>query len=151
MRGAASVTTPELCPLTSSVNLPDKSGSLLLNTISASPDTRLDVRVNDIEGGLEMTMEFRVVDVVTGVKVKRSNCNLSWEDPPRPLEVGLEGFSHKPIPLVFTQSGGLKLKGADELKSGNMSSGILIEAWDGTGSPSHYQSDGLMPATFRNK
>jgi hypothetical protein len=32
-----------------------------------------------------------------------------------------------------------------------MSSGILIEAWDGTGNPSHYETDGLMPATFRNK
>jgi hypothetical protein len=151
LRGAASITTPEICPLTSSITLPDKSGTLLLNTISESPDNRLDVRVNDIEDGIEMTMDFRVVDVVTGVRVKRSNCNLSWEDPPRPLGVGLEGFGHKAIPLVFTETGALKLKGTDELKSGNMSSGILIEAWDGTGSPSHYESDGLMQATFRNK
>ena len=44
-----------------------------------------------------------------------------------------------------------KLKGTDELKGGLLSTNILIEAWDGTGSPSHYESDGLMPATFSNK
>jgi len=83
--------------------------------------------------------------------VKRSNCNSTSFDPPRPLEVALEGFRHQPIQLIFTESGALKLKGTNELKTGNMSSGILIEAWDGTGNPSHYETDGLMPATFSNK
>ena len=98
-----------------------------------------------------MKMHFRAVDVITGVRVQRSNCNSAWQDPPRPLDVSLEGFDMKPIQLVFTETGGLKLKGTNEVLTGNMASDILIEAWDGTGSPSHYQLDGLMPASFRNK
>lgn len=151
LRGAASVTTPGSCPTTTSVSLPDASGTFLLNTISGPADNKLDVYVKDVQGGIEINMDFRVVDVITGVKVKRSNCNSTSFDPPRPLEVALEGFSHQPVQLVFTESGALKLKGANELKSGKMSSGILIEAWDGTGNPSHYETDGLMPAIFRNK
>lgn len=151
LRGEAAITTPGLCPTTTSVMLPEASGTYLLNTISGSPDNRLDVYVKDVDGGIEINMDFRVVDVITGVRVKRSNCNHTSLDPARPLEVGLEGFSHEPIQLSFTESGALKLSGTNELKSGNMSSGILIEAWDGTGNPSHYETDGLIPAIFRNK
>lgn len=151
LRGAASVTTPGSCPTTTSVSLPDASGTFLLNTISGPADNRLDVYVKDVPGGVEVYMEFRVTEVITGVKVQRSNCNFTSFDPPRPLEVGLEGFSHRWIPLVFTEAGILTLKGVNELKSGNMASGILIEAWDGTGNPSHYETDGLMTATFSNK
>jgi hypothetical protein len=151
LRGAAAVTPPGLCPTTTSVSLPDASGTFLLNTISGPGDNRLDVYVKDVPGGVEMTMDFRVVDVITGIRVKRSNCNNTSFDPPRPLEVSLDGFSHQPIQLVFTEAGILKLKGTNELKTGNMATGILIEAWDGTGNPSHYETDGLMPATFSNK
>jgi hypothetical protein len=149
--GSAAVTTPGPCPTTTSVSLTAASGTLLLNTISPSRDTRLDCHVKDIQGGIEIKLEFRVVDVITGVRVQRTNCNNSSFDTPKPLDVSLEGFSNKAINLAFTESGGLILKGATEIKSGNMSSDILIEAWDGTGNPSHYQIDGLMPATFKNK
>jgi hypothetical protein len=149
LSGSAAVTTPGACPTTTSVALPTASGIQLLNTITGSPDNRLDVSVNDVEGGIEVVMEFMVVDVITGVRVKRANCNSTSLDPARPLGVGLEGFDHRPIQLSFTEQGALKLKGVNELKSENMSSSILIEAWDGTSN--HYETDGLMPATFRNK
>lgn len=151
LSGSAAVTTPGQCPTTTSVSLPDASGTILLNTISGSADNRLKVNVKDIEGGIEMKIDFRVVDVITGVQVKRSGCNGSSYDTPKSLDVSLEGFNSQPVQVVFTESEGLKLKGTDELKSGNMASDILIEAWDGTGSPSHYETDGLMPASFRNK
>jgi hypothetical protein len=151
LSGAAAVTTPGQCPTTTSVSLTDASGTILLNTITGSPDNRLLVNVKDIEGGIEMKIDFRVVDVITGVRVMRAGCSGTSYDPPKSLDVSLEGFNNHPIALVFTESGELKLKGADELKSVNIASDILVEAWDGTGSPSHYETDGLMPASFRNK
>ncbi|HTE28074.1 hypothetical protein [Flavitalea sp.] len=149
--GAASVTTPGSCPTTTSLALPATSGTLLLNTIAGSPDTRLRCFVKDIQGGIEIKMEFRVVDVFTGVRVQRSNCNNTSLDTPKTLDVSFEGFDNKPINLAFAEPGILVIRGGSELKSGDLSSDILIEAWDGTGSPSHYQTDGLMPATFRKK
>ena len=107
--------------------------------------------MKDIAGGIEINIEFRVVNVITGVRLQRTNCNNSSLDTPKPLEVSLEGFNKKPIDLAFTENGALVLKGTNQLKSGNMASGILIEAWDGTSDPSHYQTDGLLPATFTNK
>jgi hypothetical protein len=150
LSGAASVTTPGSCPTTTSVSLAAASGTLLLNTISGSPDTRLRCAVKDITGGIEVKLEFRVVDVITGVRVQRSNCNYTSFDPAKPLEVSLQGFNNQPISVAFTEAGQLVLKDKAELKSEDMSSGILIEAWDGTGSPSHYRTDGLMPATLKN-
>lgn len=151
LSGAAAVTTPGLCPVTTSVSLTAASGTLLLNTISGSIDTRLDVTVKDIAGGIEMKIDFRVVDVITGVRVQRTDCNNSSFDPPKSLDVSLEGFKYEPIALTFTEPGLLKLKGTELLKSGRLSSDILIEAWDGTGNPSHYETDGMLPATFKNK
>jgi hypothetical protein len=149
--GAAAVTTPGSCPTTTSVSLTATSGTILLNTISGSADTRLRCFVKDIPGGIEIKMEFRVVDVITGVRVQRSNCNHTSLDTPKPLDVSFEGFNNKAINLAFAEPGVLVIKGNSEIKSGDLSSDILIEAWDGTGSPSHYQTDGLMPATFRKK
>jgi hypothetical protein len=149
--GAASVTMPGSCPTTTSVSLNKASGTILLNTISGSADTRLKCAVKDVPGGIEIRMEFRVVDVITGVRVQRTNCNATSLDPPRPLDVSFEGFENQPIILAFTEPGGLVIKAAGELKSTELSSDILIEAWDGTGNPSHYKTDGLMPATFSKK
>ncbi|RYY15306.1 MAG: hypothetical protein EOO04_28810 [Chitinophagaceae bacterium] len=149
--GAAAVTTPGSCPTTTSVSLNAASGTLLLNTISGSRDTRLECAVKDIVGGIEIRMQFRVIDVITGVKVQRSTCNFTSFDTPKPLDVSFEGFSNQPIILSFTEPGGLAIKSSNKIQSPNLSSDILIEAWDGTGSPSHYQTDGLMPAIFSNK
>jgi hypothetical protein len=149
--GAASVTTPGSCPTTTSVSLNSAGSTLLVNTISGSPDTYLKCAVKDMTSGIEIKMEFRVVDVITGVRVQRTNCSSTSFDQPRPLDVSFEGFNNQPINLAFTEPGGLVIKGTNELRSTDLSSDILIEAWDGTGNPSHYKTDGLMPATFSKK
>jgi hypothetical protein len=79
---------------------------------------------------------------------RTSSCGPGSYDPARSLGVSLEGFNNKPISLEFWDTDGLKLKGTGKLTSNRMSSGILIEAWDGTGNPSHYETDGLVAATF---
>jgi len=154
LSGSAAVSTPATvspCITTTSVTLPTKTGLEPLDPLSRSMLSYFKARVKDIEGGIEVKMEFVMQDVLTGVKVQRTNCNGTSFDPPKSLQAGFEGFSNKPISLVFAGTTGLKLKGTDQLVSNKMSSGILIEAWDGTETPSHYQVDGLLSATFRNK
>ena len=66
-------------------------------------------------------------------------------------EIGLEGFNSTDIQLVFSGTSGLKLKNPNGLTSNKLSSSILIDAWDGTGdAPTHYDTDGGVPATFKN-
>jgi hypothetical protein len=72
-------------------------------------------------------------------------------DTPRVLQAGFEGFGNKPINLDFSGNNSLKLRGGNQISSGKLSTSILIEAWDGTETPSHYQVDGLVPAVFKNK
>lgn len=151
LSGQAEVTTPGTCPRTSSISLPNTSGTFLHNTINGSAFNKFLVEVKDIEGGIEVQIQFSVLELLTGVRVKRTNCHSSSLDTPKSLGVSLEGFAYKPINLLFEEPGKIKLPGNDPLKSGNISSNILIEAWDGTGSPSHYQTDGLLPATLKNK
>jgi len=154
LSGSAAVSTPATanpCITTTSVSLPTTSGLEPLDPLSLSTPSYFKAHVKDIEGGIEVKIEFVKLDVLTGIKVQRTNCNGTSFDPPRSLQAGFEGFSNKPINLAFTGTSGLKLKGADQLISNKMSSSILIEAWDGTETPSHYQIDGLLSATFRNK
>jgi hypothetical protein len=154
LSGSAAVSTPATvspCITTTSVTLPTKTGLEPLDPLSRSMLSYFKARVKDIEGGIEVKMEFVMQDVLTGVKVQRTNCNGTSFDPPKSLQAGFGGFGNKPINLAFTGTSGLKLKGTDQLVSNKMSSGILIEAWDGTETPSHYQVDGLLSATFRNK
>ena len=103
----------------------------------------------DIEGGIEIKIDYRLDNIINNVKVLRtSTCGPSSYDPPKSLGVSLEGFDNKAIKLEYWNNDGLKLKGTSKLTSNRMSSGILIEAWDGTGNPGHYETDGLMPAVF---
>lgn len=158
LQGSASVSTPVIdgCVSTTSVSLPATSGWYFIEPASMPylPNhSEFKATANDIEGGIEVTITgYEIVDVITGVRVKRSSsCGSSSLDPAKSLNVGLEGFSNKVISLEYWGTDELKLKGTNKLTSNRMSSGILIEAWDGTGSPSHYETDGLMPATFSDK
>lgn len=151
LSGSASVSTPPVngCVNTTSVTLPATSGTYLLDEPSIAGQTGFQCEVKDKEGGIEIKIWYVLDDIITGVRVHRtSTCGPGSDDPPRPLGVGLEGFSNKTINLEFWDTDGLKLKGTNELKSNLMSSGILIEAWDGTSN--HYETDGLMRATFRD-
>jgi len=153
LSGTAAVSTPPSanpCITTTSVSLPTKTGIEPLDPPGRSMLSYFKARVKDIEAGIEVKIEFVMNDVITGVKVQRTDCNGSSFDPPRSLQAGFEGFSNKPINLAFSGTTGLKLKGTDQLISNKMSSNILIEAWDGTQTPSHYETDGLLPATFGN-
>lgn len=150
LSGSASVTTPTACPETNSVSLPASTGTILANTISPT-SSNFTCDVKDITGGIEIKIDYSVYDVVTGIRIQYSNCNYSSQSQPKSFGCGIEGFSNDPINLAFTNNMGLVLQNATVLTSARMASGILIEAWDGTGSPSHYETDGLMPATFRNK
>ena len=146
--GSAAVTMPGTCPYTTSVSLPTSSGLQPVNPLSVNGDSHFKCIVNDVEGGIDVTFDYNINNVVTGVIVTRTNCNGSSQDNPRSLSAGIEGFHNQPISMAFDGVTGLKLKGTNELTSFPISSGILIEAWDGTGNPSHYETDGLMPATF---
>lgn len=154
--GSASVSTPLVdgCVNTTSVMLPVTSGfySLRPHSKPTQPGhSTFKAEANDIEGGIEVKItDYHMVNVITGVQVKRSSsCGTSSLDPAKPLGVGLEGFENKVIRLEYWGTDELKLKGTNKLTSNKMSSGILIEAWDNTVSiPSHYETDGLMPAIF---
>jgi len=155
LQGSASVSTPVVdgCVSTTSVSLPATSGWYFIEPQSMPylPNhSEFKAEANDIEGGIEVTISnYEIVDVITGVRVQRSSsCGATSLDPAKSLSVGLEGFRNKVITLEYWGTDELKLKGTNKLTSNRISSGILIEAWDGTGSPSHYETDGLMPATF---
>lgn len=153
LRGSASVSTPVVngCVSTTSVSLPETTGWYFIEPESLSGLTGFKAEAKDIEGGIEVKIWYQLDNIITGVQVQRtSSCGPGSFDPPRPLGVSLQGFMNKPINLEYWGTDELKLKGTNELKSNMMSSGILIEAWDGTGSPSHYETDGLMRATFRD-
>lgn len=150
--GSASVTTPGPCAVTSSVTVPESSGLQPVNPLSInSAFSRFKCYVTDIDGGIEVKFDYVIHNVASGIIVKRQNCNGTSFDQPRTLEVGIEGFHNEPIKIAFDGTTGLKLMGTNELQSPRLSTGVLIEAWDGTGHPSHYETDGLVPATFKNK
>jgi len=149
--GSASITTPPVdgCTNTTSVRLPTTSGWYFIEPHSMGGLTGFTCHTKDVQGGIEIKIWYVLDDIIAGVRVHRtSSCGLPSDDPPRSLGVGLEGFSNTAINLEFWGTDELKLKGTNQLKSNRMSSGILINAWDGTGSPSQYESDGLVPATF---
>jgi len=152
LSGSASVTTPPVdgCVNTTSVSLPTTSGFYFIEPHSMpGSQTGLRGEAKDIAGGIEVKIFYVLENIIEGVQVKRtSSCGPGSFDPAKPLGVSLEGFNNKAIQLEFWGTDELKLKGTNELKSNRMASGILIEAWDGTGNPNHYETDGLMPATF---
>ena len=151
LKGSATVTTPVVngCVQTTSVTLPTSTGWYFLEPESQVGFTGFKAEAKDEVGGIEIKIWYMLSDIVTGVRVQRSNsCGASSQDPPRPLGVALEGFMYEPIKLEFWGTDELKLRGTSQLKTGRMASGILIEAWDNTVMPSHYESDGLMRATF---
>lgn len=148
--GSASVTTPGTCPATNSVTIPATSGSAIMNTIDIH-DGSFDCNIKEKASGIEVMLDFSVLSVVENVKVHYSDCNWSGYLTPKTVGVSFEGFNNKPIALSFSGTNKLVIPGTGELKSPRLSTGILIEAWDGTGSPSHYETDGLVPATLKNK
>jgi hypothetical protein len=156
LAGIASVSTPVVtgCVFTTSVSLPATTGFYFVEPRSLPfipGRSEFKAEAKDIEGGIEVKItDYDIVNVITGVQVQRSStCGPASLDPPKPLSVGLEGFRNKVIRLEYWGTDELKLKGTNKLTSNRMSSGILIEAWDNTVSvPSHYETDGLMPATF---
>lgn len=154
LSGKASVTAPASegrCEVTSAVSLPGSSGLQPINPLSVSGFSIFHCYVKDIEGGIEIKIDYNINNVVSGVIVSRTDCHGTSYDPPRTLNVGFEGFNLKPINLRFWGTDELAIKDADELKSNRVASNILIEAWDNTiGDPTQYESDGLMPATFAN-
>ena len=150
LSGSATITPPGICPTVSSISIPVSSGVTPVNQLSVSALSGLKVYVTDVEGGIQVKIDFDINDVTPLLSVKRSNCNGTSFDPLRSYSVGFEGFHNTPIDLAFWGTNELTVKGTDVLKSPRISTGILIEAWDGTGNPSHYETDGLMPATFKN-
>jgi len=153
LSGSAAISTPVIdgCVHTTSVSLPDTHGWYFLEPYSMPGLTGFKCEAKDIEGGIEIKIFYVLENIISGVKVQRtSTCGPGSYDSPRSLGVSLEGFNNKAISLQFWDTEGLVLKGAGKLTSNRMASGILIEAWDGTGNPSQYETDGLMPATFSN-
>ncbi len=156
--GSANVSTPVVngCVYTTSVNIPVTSGFYFIEPGSMPyipGRSEFKVEARDIEGGIEIEItDYDIVDVVTGVRVQRSSsCGPSSLDPAKTLNCGLEGFRNVPIALEYWGTDELKLKGTNKLTSQRLSSSILIEAWDNTVSnPSHYVTDGLVPATFKD-
>ena len=147
LQGSATITTPGDCPLTSSVVIPPSSGIQTVNPMSVAALTGFKAEVIEKENGIDIQFFYFINDVATGIVISRSNCQLSWNDPPSSYGVSLAGF-HQPISFEFFGTTELKLRGKDELKSLPMGSAILGGAWDG--SSNHYETDGLMPATFKN-
>ena len=150
LSGTAAVTTPGPCPTTSSISIPRSTGLTPVNPLSVIALTGFKVHVKDKDGGIEIKVDFDINNVTPALSVQRTNCNGTSFDQPRTYGVGFEGFHNTPINLAFWGTNELTLKGTDVLRSPRMSTGILIEAWDGTGNPSHYETDGLMQATFKN-
>lgn len=150
LSGSAAVTVPGTCPVTTSVSLPVGEGIQPLNPLSVQALSGFKSYVEEVEGGINVELFFQVNNVLTNVKVQRSNCNYTSYDTPKNLGCSIEGFSYEEIALEFDGTDKLKLRGTNKISSGRISSGILIEAWDGTGNPSHYETDGLMPATIKH-
>lgn len=150
LSGSASVTTPGTCPVTNSVSLTATSGVLLMNT-STDVNSRYTCDIKETAAGIEAKIYFYVNNVMENVKVHYSDCGYSGYLTPKTLGVSFEGFNNKSISLAFAGSDKLIIPGTGELKSQRLSSSILIEAWDGTGNPSHYETDGLVEATLKNK
>jgi hypothetical protein len=158
LAGSASVSTPMVggCVYTTSVSLPTTTGLYFLEPESMPwfpGQSEFKAEANEIDGGIEVKItSYMVQSVITDVQVQRtSTCGPGSLDPKKPLSIGLEGFENKVIKLEYWGTDELILKGTTKLASNRMSSGILIEAWDNTVSvPSHYETDGLMPATFSN-
>jgi hypothetical protein len=153
LSGSAAISTPPVngCVHTTSVSLPSTSGWYFIEPHSMPGLTGFKCSATDKEGGIEINISYVLDDIIPGVRVQRtSTCGPGSYDQPRSLGVSLEGFNNKAINLAYWDTDGLILKGTTKLTSPRMSSGILIEAWDGTGSPSHYETDGLVPATFSN-
>lgn len=156
LSGAASVSTPMVggCVYTTSVSIPTVTGFYFIEPHSMGwypGQSEFKAEAHDIEGGIEVTVTSYLIEgVAKDVQVQRtSSCGPGSFDPKKTISLGLEGFENKPIKLEYYGTDELILKGTNKLSSNRMSSGILIEAWDNTvSSPTHYQSDGLMPATF---
>ena len=154
LSGTAAVTTPatvDPCVTTTSCSLPTTTGLEPISPLSQSALSYFKVHVKDIAGGIEVKMEFVKQSVLSNVIVKRANCRVTSYDTPRVLQATFEGFDNKAINLDFSGTSGLKLRAANQISSVKLSTSILIEAWDGTETPSHYQVDGLVPAVFKNK
>lgn len=154
LSGSASIVTPPKpgsCATTTSVSLGSSSGAQPMNSPSLSSVNGFKVKKWESADGITIRIWLVIKEVINGVRVKRTNCNGSSLDRPRTLGAGLEGFNSMNIPLVFSGTAGLKLKDPKGLTSGRLSSSILIDAWDGTGpAPTHYDTDGGVPATFRD-
>lgn len=152
--GSATVVTPPKpggCVTTTSVSLPTSSGLQPINSPSYINVNGFKVKKWETADGIKIRIWLVIKEVINGVRVKRTDCNGSSLDQPRTLGVGFEGFGNVDIPLVFSGSSRLILKDPNGLTSNKLTSNILIDAWDGTGeAPTHYDTDGGVPATFRN-
>lgn len=152
--GSATIVTPPkpgTCVTTTSVSLPTSSGMQPMNSPSLISVNGFKVKKWETADGISIRIFFVIKEVINGVRVKRTDCNGSSLDQPRTLGVGLEGFNSTNIELVFSGSSGLLLKNPNGLTSSRLTSNILIDAWDGTGeAPTHYDTDGGVPATFKN-
>lgn len=153
LSGSATVITPPInnCITTTRVTLPDGYGIKGIDPLLKTGSAVFKCRVKEVQDGIDLKITFNVSDVVTNVRVKRSDCSGSSTDPPQTFGVDFEGFNSTTIPIVFSGTSGLKLKGVNILTSAPLSSAILTDAWDNTvGPPSHYDTDGRIPATFKN-
>lgn len=154
LSGSATVVTPPKpgkCATTTSVSLPLSSGMQPMQSPSLMTTNGYKVQRWETADGISVKIWLVIKEVITGVRVKRTDCTGSSLDAPRTLGVGFEGFGNKLIPLVFSGTSGLLLKDPNGLTSSKLTSNILIDAWDGTGeAPTHYDSDGGVPATFKN-
>ena len=156
--GSASVSTPVVngCVFTASVTLPATTGFYFIepHSLPYLPNhSEFKAEATDIEGGIEVKItDYWIEGVINNVRVQRtSTCGPGSLDTPKSLGLGLEGFKNKVIKLEYWGTDELKLKGTNKLTSGRLTSSILIEAWDNTVSiPSHYETDGMVPATFRD-
>lgn len=154
LSGKASVTTPaspDHCAVTTSVSLPGASGLQFVNPFSVVSNSRFKGYVTETAMGIQIKIDYVIENAEDNVIVKRTDCTGTSNDPARTLNVGFEGFNMKTIDFRFIGTDELSLNNVDVLNSPRMASNILIEAWDNTiGAPTHYEGDGLMPATFRN-
>jgi hypothetical protein len=157
LSGSASVSTPVVngCVYTTSVSLPTSTGLQFLEPLSlpgVPGMSEFKVEANEVEGGIDINVTNYVIEnVVSNVRVQRSStCGPASFDPPKTLQCGFDGFRNKVIHLEYWGTDELTLRGTNKLTSNRMSSNILVEAWDNTVSnPSHYETDGLVPATFK--
>ncbi len=154
LSGKASITAfagADHCEVTTIVALPGATGWKPLSTPSAIGLYLFITHVQAVKDGIIVQIDFSADDVQENVRVKRTDCNGSYLDPPKTLGVSFEGFNMKPIELKFYGTHELALKNGDKINSTPLSSGILTEAWDNTaGDPTQYESDGFVPASFEN-